>query len=107
MKKWASFFFFLAVSCSQRPPTNGQFLSVKEPEASPKLFFQPAFIFDSECEHRTGFKVDSALREELLQKLPIFRAEWTSRAGALISASEKVAGRFFSKKRVFGSTHPL
>jgi hypothetical protein len=71
---------------------------VKEPEASPKLFFQPAFIFDSECEHRTGFKVDSALREELLQKLPIFRAEWTSRAGALISASEKVAGRFFQRK---------
>lgn len=65
---------------------------------SPKLFMQPSFIFDGECQRKTGFKIDPVIQNEFLKRIGSFQSEWDRRAQLLISASEKAAGRNFVRK---------
>lgn len=59
---------------------------------------QQAFIFDGECQRKTGFKIDPSTQRELVQKIDQFQREWEQRANELIPASEKAAGRTFTRK---------
>lgn len=65
---------------------------------SPQLFIQPAYIFDVMCQRSTGFKIDPAIQNELMQKAVNFQSEWDQRASRLISLSEEIAGRKFIRK---------
>jgi hypothetical protein len=67
-------------------------------QTSPKLFIQPATIFDSVCQQNTGFQVEPSMQSELAEKIGNFQNQWDKRAGRLISESEQAAGRKFTRK---------
>ncbi len=77
-------------------------LSSASSKATPRLFIQPAPVFDMVCAQKTGFKIDSTrlaqYQQELHQKMPQFQSAWDSRAAHLISESERAAGRAFKRK---------
>ncbi len=73
-------------------------LPISNRVSGPKLFFQPASIFDLVCQEKTGFKVEPEWQQELLDRLPEFQREWEKKASALIDASEALASRRFSRK---------
>lgn len=68
---------------------------------TPRLFIQPAPIFDMICQ-QTPFKIDpklqSKLRTELTQRIESFQSEWDKVAATIVPESEKLAGRVFSRK---------
>lgn len=64
---------------------------------SPRLFIQPAPVFDGECSQKTGFQIDPNWYAELWQKAGSFQSEWDQKAKPLIETSEKAAGRKFSR----------
>ncbi len=86
------------VSCASNPAS-----PLREPaknqEVSPRLFIQPAPVFDMECGQRTGFKIDPQWYTELFKKTPLFQKHWNEQAEALIAASEQAAGRKFSRSQ--------
>lgn len=79
----------------QRNPTSAN------SEVSPRLFIQPAPIFDILCQ-QTPFKINSELqtsfKKELDEKIDLFQSEWDKVANSLITESENAAGRKFSRK---------
>ncbi len=97
MLKWVLFAVLLCLSCAKAPTPKTESIG-KTGTVSPQLFFQTAFIFDSECEKRTGFKVDSSMQEELHKKIGVFRESWDRLAPQLVKASENAAGRVFQRK---------
>jgi hypothetical protein len=100
MEKVMSQFLTLLLSLGFVACTSTQ---MREPAAetqavSPKLFFQPAPVFDIDCQARTGFKVDPQWQQELANKAGLFQNEWDQNAKALIETSEQMAGTKFSRK---------
>lgn len=88
----------LMIGCATIPHSSSDRRPSNVSDISPRLFMQPAFIFDLECQRKTGFKVDPTVRSEFLQKLGSFQSEWDRQAQSLISASENAAGRSFARK---------
>ncbi len=84
--------------CASAPKISSARSLANASDVSPRLFLQPAFIFDFECQGKTGFKIDPDMQSEFLQKVGQFQKEWDERASRLISTSEKNAGRTFSRK---------
>lgn len=83
--------------CSRGPLSSTQQIS-NQIEAVPKLFLQPATIFDAVCQQKTGFKVEPEWQQELFARLSDFQGEWEKKAVSLIVASEELAERKFSRK---------
>lgn len=91
-------FAFIIFGCSAVPRTSPDRSLTSTTGAYPRLFMQRAFIFDGECQRKTGFKIDPEAQGEFLQKFDRFQSEWDLRAQQLISASEKAASRSFTRK---------
>ncbi len=86
---------FLMFGCATR---STRILASDINEVTPKLFLQPAYIFDMECSQKTGFKIEQESQVEFFEKMGLFQNEWDKYAKALIMESEKAAGKKFERK---------
>lgn len=95
---------FSSLGCASLKPNGAdeRSPSSESSKATPRLFIQPAPVFDMVCALKTGFKLDPTMQakfqKELYAKIPQFQSAWDSRAAHLISESERAAGRTFKRQ---------
>lgn len=66
-------------------------------KVKPRLYMRPGWIFDMECQAKTGFKIEPAWQMELLKNVGEFQNAWDKYAGQLIQVSEEKVGRHFER----------
>lgn len=98
MKNLILLFSCTLLSCATAAVAGADRSLASSAEISPRLFLQPAYIFDQECQQRSGFKIDPEIQTEFMKKVGNFQSEWDQRAKVLVSQSEVAAGRKFSRK---------
>lgn len=66
--------------------------------SSLKLFLEAAPVFDSVCQQKTDFVVEQQWQFEFIQKEKLFQAAWDEKAIPIVTFSEQLSGRSFSRK---------